>query len=72
MATKKEPPSRYVTVRTFANAVGIAHITARRWVATRRVKTEPINGRHYILATEIDRHLADKKEAARNVPKRRA
>lgn len=71
MGTKKEPPSRYVTAKTFARALGIAEVTAWRWMGNKRVVTEKVGSARYILATEIDRHRALRKEDARNVPKRK-
>lgn len=72
MATKKESPSRYVTARTFARAVGIAEVTAWRWIANGRLRSEVVGPVRYILATEIDRFLSEVQTAKRrNAPGKR-
>lgn len=72
MPAKKEQPSRYVTAKTFARSLGIAEITAWRWMGNGRVTTERVGPVRYILATEIARHLALRKEERRNVPRKRS
>jgi predicted site-specific integrase-resolvase len=59
-------PSKFVSAKEFARTVGIATITAWKWMGNGKVRTGDVAGRNYILRSEIARHRAERMDTARN------